>query len=350
MPNNNNSERITILRPLLILLIVTTHVQGNLYRIDLQDVPLQFDNFIHALLSGAVASSALPLLSIIAGYLAGHTFTRKPYGSSILTKVDRILMPMLAWNFLAAVYVLWEQGKGLPSRQDIPLLSGGMEIWFYALTGFLRVPANPPLYFLRELFICFLFAPLFLQLVRSRLLFAAFFLFVAVCAVKNINFGFFQRIDIYGFFVLGLFLYRQQGTFENTTLLQRKWFQLGWLLLFMVLACALTVYGFQDRPEHFLQLRKGLTLVGPLAFWIVSGYVGGWFKQLLLWLSPASFMVFLGHSAFLALYWQAWILLFKSSPLTRYYGAYWVSAVLLSMLSMFVLRWLWVGYLHRATK
>ena len=347
MPSNNSSERITILRPLLILLVVTTHVQGNLYRIDLKDVPLQFDNFLHALLSGAVASSALPLLSIISGYLAGYTFTRKPYASNMLKKVDRILLPMLVWNFLAASYELWMQGNGLSGRPDIPLLTGGVEMWFYALTGIFRLPANPPLYFLRELFICLLFTPLLLKLVRSRLLFAAFFLFVAVCSIREINFGLFHRIDIYGFFVLGLFLFQQQGRLENSTLQQHKGFHAAWLMLFVTLACALTLYGFQDQPEYFIPLRKGLTLVGPLAFWIASGYLGGWFKQLLLWLSPVSFMVFLGHAIFLNLYWSGWVELFEHSPLRSYYGAYWISSIVFCVLSMLALRWIWVGYLRR---
>lgn len=347
MPSNNSSERITILRPLLIFLIVTTHVQGNLYRIDLKDVPLQFDSFLHALLSGAVASSALPLLSIISGYLAGYTFTRKPYGSNMLKKVDRILLPMLVWNLLAAVYVWWAQNKGLPNRPDIPLLTGGLDVWFYALTGIFRLPANPPLYFLRELFICFLFTPLLLKLVRSRLLFAAFFLFVAVCSIREINFGLFHRIDIYGFFVLGLFLFQHQGRLENSDFHQHKWFQAGWLILFIALACALTLYGFQDQPGYFMPLRKGLTLVGPLAFWIVSGYVGGWFKQLLLWLSPVSFMVFLGHVIFLGLYWNGWVELFENDPLESYYWAYWISSIVFCVLTMLALRWFWVGYLRR---
>lgn len=140
--SNNYSERIAILRPLLILLIVATHVQGNLYRIDLKDVPLGVSSFFHALLSGSLAASALPLLSIISGYLAGYTFSRKSYGANMLKKADRIIVPMLFWNFLAIVYVMWMQGRGLPSRPDIPLLTGGPEVWFYALTGFFRLPAR----------------------------------------------------------------------------------------------------------------------------------------------------------------------------------------------------------------
>lgn len=345
--SNSYSERITILRPLLIVLIVSTHIQGNLYRIDLKDIPLQAVSFMHALLSGSLAASALPLLSVISGYLAGHTFRRYSYSGNILKKVDRIIIPMLAWNFLAATYVVMMQGKGVLVRADIPLVAGGLEAWFYALTGFFRLPANQPLYFLRELFLCFLLTPVLMRLVRSRLLTLGCLLGVAYLSVTETNFHFFHRIDIYGFFVIGLFICQHSERIGKIKFYREKWFQLTYLAVFALLATALTLYGFQANPERFLLLRKGLTLFGPLALWMVGEYISGGVKKTLVWLSPASFTIFLGHILFLNLYWNTWIAVFKSSPLRSYYGWYWLTAMVFCVLSMVALSWAWKAYLRR---
>ncbi len=116
---NSISEKIKLLRPLLIFLIVTTHIQGNLYRPDLKNLTLDWSSFFHSYLSGIIAISALPLLSVISGYLAVYTYRKYSYFQTLKDKINRILIPMLFWNLVLALYIYNFQYNGIDFRKDL---------------------------------------------------------------------------------------------------------------------------------------------------------------------------------------------------------------------------------------
>lgn len=162
------SRRIVVLRPFLIFLIMTTHLHGTLYRPDLQGLSWSLGTYLYALFTGVVATCALPLLSVISGYLAGCLTWHKSYPVVLASKCWTLLVPMLFWNLVMALWIYQQNASGLGLRADLALYPFEFERWFYALTSIFRIPANPPLYFLRELFLCFLcFPPL--QVARALL-------------------------------------------------------------------------------------------------------------------------------------------------------------------------------------
>lgn len=339
--HNTNSEKISLLRPVLIFLIVSTHIQGSLYRADLKNLDFTFDNFIHAFLSSSLAVSALPLLSIISGYLGAYTYKKYHYLISVKKKIPRIVVPMLFWNLVMALFIYNLQSQGVAFRKDLVLYPFNIEQWLYSLTAVFKTPANPPLYFLRELFICFLLIPILFQISKSKIATAIGVIAVAYMSVQGINLGFFHRIDIYGFFLIGLFLSNQSDLTEQLKRFNQPVWHLSYLLGFVVILLLLTAYALSPEHPNFIYYLKAVTVLGPLALWILSGYISGPIKRFLLWVSPASFSVFLGHIVFLNLYWNLWIKLFGSHPLSANYLWFWISSFILCYSIMGLLAFLY---------
>lgn len=331
---NTASEKISILRPILIFLIVSTHIQGNLYRPDLKNIAYTAENFIHAFLSGALSASALPLLSIISGYLAAYTYKKYSYLKTVQKKIPRILVPMLVWNLIMALYIYNLQSQELPFRADLDLYPFNVENWLYGLLGLFRLPANPPLYFLRELFLCFLLIPVFLTIAKSKIATTIAVGMVAYMSLTGINLGLLHRVDIFGFFLVGLFLNNHPAVGVLYQRLSNPITQFLYLLGFIIALLLLTRYAFKPEHPNFIYYLKAITLIGPLAFWIISQYIQGALKRFFLWISPASFPVFLGHILFLNLYWNQWISYFKTSPISENYWLFWVSSFVFCYLIM----------------
>lgn len=236
---------------------------------------------------------------------------------------------MLFWNLVMALFIYNLQSQGGTFRKDLILYPFNLEQWLYSLTAVFRIPANPPLYFLRELFTCFLLIPILFQISKSKIATAIGVIAIAYMSVQGINLGFFHRIDIYGFFLIGLFLSNQPSLTEQLKRFNLPAWHLGYLFGFTVALLLLTAYAL--RPEHpgFIYYLKAMTVFGPLALWILSGYISGPIKRFLLWISPASFAVFLGHIVFLNLYWDLWTKIFGATPLSAHYLWFWISSFIL---------------------
>lgn len=335
MTPNTPSERIALLRPILIFLILTCHVPGNLYRPDLKHLTFSFDSYLHVLLSGIVAVGALPLLSIISGYLALSTWKKYSYGSILLTKSRRLLWPMVFWNLIMVFYIFWLQSQGISPRPDMPLYPFSFLEWMQGLLGLTKIPANPPLYFLRELMLCFLLLPILVQVARYGFITFLLLALISWMAIRGINLGFIHRVDIYGFFLLGLYLAQNRERLAGII----QWFsrpgvQTLYIGGFVVCALLFAGYVFLPSHKHFFLASKFSTLLIPLVFWMVSGYIGGWLKKFLLWLSPVSFAVFLGHGVILPLTQKYWPILFGHNPLHHNYLVFWLTCIGLSFVVM----------------
>lgn len=344
---NTVSDKIKLLRPLLIFLVVTTHIQGNLYRPDLKNITLSWSSFFHSYLSGIIAASALPLLSVISGYLAVYTYKKYSYAKTIQYKIQRILAPMLFWNLILAIYIYIEQSNGIGLRKDLNLFPFNLEAWTYALTGIFRLPANPPLYFLKELFTCFIILPILLKISKSKALTIITLTTIAYMSVKNINLYILHRVDIYAFFLIGILIcnnniekkYREHFTSKMKTI---------YILIFITLTISLTLYAFKPTHSNFIHYLKIITLVGPLAFWILSEKISGHIKYFLLWISPISFSVFLGHIAILNLSWNIWTKNFKTNPINNDYFLYWTTSIIFCYLIMGVLHYSYKKLLNKS--
>lgn len=331
---NTMYDKITMLRPLLIFLVVTTHIQGNLYRPDLKNIELTIENFLNAFLSGTIAISALPLLSVISGYLAASTYKKYKYICIVEKKIYRILIPMIAWNLILAIYIYQSQRAGFPRRPDLILYPAEIKNWIFGLLGLFTLPANQPLYFLKELFLCFMLLPVFNWISKCNLLTIFILVIISYMSIKGINFNFFHRIDIYGFFIIGLFIYNNKNRMELFDFFKNKKHQIIYILIYFILAVLLTLYAFKETHSNFIYYMKIMTVLGPLAFWFSSSYIKGVFKKILIWISPVSFPVFLGHILILNVYWGIWTSYFKTTPISENYWIYWISSFIICFVFM----------------
>lgn len=294
-----------MLRPVVIALVVMTHIPAALYRPDLKDVALGLGTFASAWISGVIALAALPTLSVISGYLAFFSLKRYRYIRFVGNKFRRLVIPMLLWGLVWALLIYYRQASGIPYRTDLNLYPLNVEGWARALTAIGKIPANAPLFFLRELFLSTLLIPLWLLVARSRI--ASLLLAGAIfyCSLAGISFGFFLRIDIYLYFFIGVFLARNPDIAALGQSLRPHTGMVAVALL--VFSAALTLYSFSEDARHFPTLIQIFRLFGPLAFWLIGAWlVKSPLRRPLLTLEPASYTVFLGHGPCVTLLWESW--------------------------------------------
>lgn len=325
---------------MLIVLIAALHIPHALYRPDLLEVDLAPGSYLSALISGCIAIAALPTLSVISGYLAGTGFGQRAFLAYAARKLRRLIIPMLIWGLPMAVWIYTRQAEGISVRTDLDLYPFNALGWFQALAAYQRLPANPPLYFLRELFLAALLLPLW-QLV-SRSFIASVLLAVSIfyCTVASINFGFFFRIDVYLYFFIGVFIAAHPGLHKIDEWICKHVTVV--LLVFIATCMSLAFYGFSESPNHYWLLLNFLRLTGPLAFlamsaWLVKAHVG----QFLARLAPASYTVFLGHLIVIELVRWGWR---ESIGMSRYDLAWWgffCVALVTAVTSLSALWWLY---------
>jgi len=157
--------------------------------------------------------SAVPLLSIVSGWLVARSLAHREAGSFIEGKARTILLPMVLWNLLAMALVLAAGWLGLALA---PLPEGGL----WAVDNLLNLSragdVNVQTAFLRDLFLCMLAAPLLVRL-RTRwllLLIAG----GALWAIGGWQLYLLLRPSILIFFAAGI-LARRHGLAERLGLL-----------------------------------------------------------------------------------------------------------------------------------
>jgi fucose 4-O-acetylase-like acetyltransferase len=105
--------------------------------------------------------SAVPLLSIISGWLVAPSVQRRSYGAFVRDKATTLLAPMLAWNLIAMTLVCGAAQMGWLHAPKAVSLSWTLNELF-CLTGPNAV--NVQISFLRDIFVIMLAAPLLVRL------------------------------------------------------------------------------------------------------------------------------------------------------------------------------------------
>lgn len=341
--NPENAQRIALLRPLLIFMVIAVHLPGNRYRPDTHESIPGLESLPNVLLSGTLGMVAVPTLSVIAGYLAYHSLQRYPYATFIKRKVRHLLLPMLLWNLLLGMLLAYGQYHGVNPRGDLTLYPPNPEHWLAGLFGIGKLPANAPLYFLRELFIACLLMPLWLWAAKRP--WRSFVLLGGLwwLAVNQLGAPFIFRADIYFFFAAGVVLAQHLtlAQVERRTVSMRTPLVLGGLGACLLMA----LYASITRAEHYLVLLKALMLIGPLLFWHIGGLIQhlGWaapLKRLLLVISPATFTIFLGHMFVIQLLWHGVLEQNYMAFYVQHYLVVWAGLVATIYVSLYAVWWL----------
>jgi fucose 4-O-acetylase-like acetyltransferase len=105
--------------------------------------------------------SAVPLLSIISGWLVAPSVQRRSYGGFVKDKARMLLAPMLAWNLIALTLVCGAAQMGWLHAPKASSLGWALNELF-CLTG--PNDVNVQISFLRDIFVIMLAAPLLVRL------------------------------------------------------------------------------------------------------------------------------------------------------------------------------------------
>lgn len=244
---------IKVLRPLLILAICIVHMPyiGG-YTAELVTID-DIGSLLGPFLKDTFARGAVPVLTIISGYLAYNSYQKYTYREFAQKKVVRILIPFLFWNtLLAIIFYISFQILSFPAiGADMHTLTGSLGNLMDKVYGYSGLPINAPSYFLRDLFIVSLLTPIFLILKKSKImwLFLVGFiaLFVTIPSIKITNVILFYRTDMIFFFYLGCCLaHSNLANYMSCNVRYRC--SIYWLLFLSVCSFA-TLYLVKYKPD-----------------------------------------------------------------------------------------------------
>ncbi len=152
---NATSERIQSARVISIFFMTYAHVSPGIAEADFQTHAVRGADLVFFFLGSMVAKCAVPLLSIVSGWLLFGSLQAKSYRQIARGKVWTLLVPMVLWNaillaLISGFVVITKEPHWLPQN---------IVAWINALFSLTAVPANIQLAFLRDLFVCALAAP-----------------------------------------------------------------------------------------------------------------------------------------------------------------------------------------------
>ena len=157
--------------------------------------------------------SAVPLLSLISGWLVAGSLAKRDAHSFLGSKARTVLLPMLLWNAVAMLLVV---GAGWIGWVRAPLMGDGAWIADNLLSLTRAGDINVQTAFLRDLFLCMLAAPLLVRLRTGWLL--AIGALAALWWVSLWQPPLLLRPSILAFFVGGI-VARRHGLAERAALL-----------------------------------------------------------------------------------------------------------------------------------
>jgi hypothetical protein len=236
--------------------------------------------------------SAVPLLSIISGWLVAPSVQRRSYGAFVRDKAATLLAPMLAWNLIAMTLVCGAAQMGW-LRAPKALSLGWTINELFCLTG--PNDVNVQIAFLRDIFVIMLAAPILVRLPSWALGFVA--AGVATWCVGGWSLVVLLRPQILLFFLLGVLARRHDWATAVG----------GWrgeaaatpFCLISPCVVALSIWGqaWSDaHPPIAAALDLGLRLAAAILFWrIATALAPRPAGRTLNALAPLAFLMFCAH-------------------------------------------------------
>ncbi|WP_185983294.1 acyltransferase family protein [Aureimonas mangrovi] len=189
------SARIDFLRLVLIVGIMFVHIPFTAQYEPYAGTGGSFE-YLMIYLRDGLFRAGVPALSVISGFLLARQMS-KPYGDLLRKKAGTLLVPFLIFNVgtFLAVYAMQLAGGGT-FWHDVAGASVGEKInYAFGLTDY---PINEPLYFLRDMVVCMILAPLlFIGARRAPWPTLAFLVFMVVLGRQVPVWGELQALVIF---------------------------------------------------------------------------------------------------------------------------------------------------------
>lgn len=331
-------DTIQVARLVCILGIVYAHAWTGLTATNINALPLSYHTGVYWLLKEALGRGAVPLLTIISGWLVERSVKKRSYRAFAFHKARTLILPMLVWNILAVlVFTIFALVTGKSLRFEASLSGWSNEILHLTKAGALNVQNS----FLRDMFICMLAAPWIVRLSNHGIILLCFAL-VSWILLDPGPMHILLRPEILLFFLLGIIIRRCNLLSVLTGLSKGPYI--------LLLLCILTLrVSYQLSLDVFPQLSTlshtalglGFRLLVSLCFWwaacvITRSDVSGFILRL----APLSFLIFCSHMLVLALLGPAvglvmgkmgeglWLMFFIAQPLIVLAGALAIKLIL----------------------
>lgn len=304
---SKTSEGIVLIRPLLILFVVLVHLPFfNAVTLMQEASPVSFAGVSIVFLKETFSKGAMPFLSLLSGYLAIKSYYRDGYTKNMITKAQRLLVPMFWANIFLLIWVVYPVQSVNPAyRADLAIAPFDLWGWIQACFGIYKLPANQPLYFLKDLFTCFLLLPLLLLTLKYRWLSVLVWLWMAVKSlmvwavflIPYFPFYFF-RFDIIFAFYTGMLCYH----WHSKLLFSDKKFCfkviIGYLLFCVISSVIMVALPATEYKFLFLLIKFLVKLLGVFTAVTIMSVLVDYKNVLTTFLrkiSKYTFMIFLTH-------------------------------------------------------
>ena len=284
------SKRFDVLRTLLVIFVIGVHAEKGLQAY-YKSIPYAL-RAVLIVVNHNIFRLCVPVFFFISGYLFYLTYkpTLDAYRKMALKKTRTILFPYLLFNAITIALILIFNKA--PYMGDINGLRADGILKY--LLGVYRFPAVYPLWFLRDIYVYFLLAPVFFFVIKEIprlgvLLFWAVWMFVPQQGLA---------VELSGafFFYTGGMLARTGADLDAA----RRYTWLGLLLGLAALAAVSWVEYFKGYPPYYHMFYRHDMIFGTLALWLLTGYPWLGRSKFLLGLSGVSFFVYLTHEPVLS--------------------------------------------------
>jgi fucose 4-O-acetylase-like acetyltransferase len=290
------SRRIRIARPVCILFMLWAHVNPGIAELDIASHGVRLADIYRSFAADGLARTSIGLLSLISGYLAIRAAKLTPFMGFLRKRARSLVIPMALWSALILLmYLAGERIEpGYFARQ-----TGEELAWRHLpnwLFGFTDHPANLPLGFLRDLFVCSLLTPVFiLGLRKARWAMLAGLFILMVTHLPSPFLG--NNIPL--FYALGLLMGMRGAAL--TEFVDRHAEKI-WMMFLAYTAAIVTVHFhllrhpgplLEDVATGILEIER---FFGAAAFWALAGWIARqpWWERIAR-LEPFAFFVFCSH-------------------------------------------------------
>lgn len=295
---SKDSRVITALRFPLACLIVLLHAQ-ILEPLPRPNVATSgFAYALRVLFSEGVCRIAVPSFFLISGYLFFKNleqWDKKVWLGKMKRRFHTLLIPYILWNLLGIAYLFVSPYFGAETQTPGSLLS------FFQENGWLRLfwdsyhgmPANSPLWFVRDLIVINIFSPLVFAFVKYTRQYGLCLL--ALLFVLNI------WIPLTGFSAIGFFFYSVGAFFAifsrsiAETFSKVRWLSYGGAIALLAISTA--VFGRHWSAEYILRIFQ---IFGVVAAFNLASNLMRSSDNLNSRLSESSFFIYASHIVLLS--------------------------------------------------
>ena len=220
------------------------------------------------------------------------------------TKAQTVFLPFLIWNTAFFIAVLAMLGVGIGDGYVISPWTASVRELLSQLFAVEDFPANVPLYFLRDLFVCILLSPLLAWLVRRVPLLTLSALLILALIPELSLYVVIKRSILFSF-TFGIYA----SLYKIDIRALDRFAPLGVAALCIasaLLATAIYTTG-PSMPSWVELFRNALAIGGAAGFWMLSALlIKTALGQRLSKTGSLSFWIFCAHYPLLVLLWMVW--------------------------------------------